>query len=155
MKEKWKQPPVIKIYEALGAVADERVEVSGNSAKVFSSSRNKSYDVKYDPESRSIMTNDNGSYWQGYLGYPAIAFLLKIEALEYRENDAALLQGILWKDLNQRFKNDFDKTLEHIQETLSPSERNDLLQYVRELDRKIADLNLSFLGKRKLPPKGY
>lgn len=152
---KWKQPPVIKIYEALGAVADGRVEVSGNSAKVFSSSRNKFYDVEYDPESQSVMTNDNGSYWQGYLGYPAIAFLLKIEALEYRENLAALLQGIPWKDLNQRFKNDFDKTLEHIQETFSPSERNDLLEYVRELNRKIAALNLSLLGKKKLPPKGY
>jgi hypothetical protein len=31
---KWKEPPIIKIYEALGAVADDRVEVEGNSAKV-------------------------------------------------------------------------------------------------------------------------
>ncbi len=152
---KWKQPPVIKIYEALGAVADGRVEVSGNSAKVFSSSGNKFYDVEYDPESQSIMTNDNGSYWQGYLGYPAIAFLLKIGVLEYKENLANLLKGIPWKDINQKYKNDFDKTLEHIQETLSPSERNDLLEYVQELNEKIVNLNLSLLGKKKLPPKGY
>ncbi|MFZ1075166.1 MAG: hypothetical protein WAN50_02225 [Minisyncoccia bacterium] len=35
---KWKKPPVIKIYEALGAVADGRIEVDGNAAKVYSSS---------------------------------------------------------------------------------------------------------------------
>ena len=69
---KWEHPPIIKIYEALGAVADNRVELSENTAKVFSSSGNKFYDVSYDRDSNSIMTNDNGSYWKGYLGYPAI-----------------------------------------------------------------------------------
>src|ERR1700733_3253094 len=61
---KWKQPPVIKIYEALGAVADGRVEVSGDTAKVYSSTGNKFYDVTYDPAEQAIMTNDNGSYWK-------------------------------------------------------------------------------------------
>ncbi len=42
---KWKHPSITKIYEALGAVADDRVLVSGNSAKVYSSSRNKFYNV--------------------------------------------------------------------------------------------------------------
>jgi len=50
---KWKHPPIIKIYEALGSVADGRVEVSGNTAKVFSSSGNKFYVVSYDPKKTS------------------------------------------------------------------------------------------------------
>ena len=29
----------------------------------------------------SITANDNASYWQGYLGYPAVAVLLAIGAL--------------------------------------------------------------------------
>ncbi len=33
---KWKHPPIIKIYEALGAVADGRVKISGDSAQVYS-----------------------------------------------------------------------------------------------------------------------
>jgi hypothetical protein len=73
---KWKTPPDTKIYEALGTVADGRVKVEGNTAKVFSSSGNKHYDVEYDPKASAIMANDNGSYWNGYLGYPAIAFLM-------------------------------------------------------------------------------
>ena len=68
----WKHPPVTKIYEALGAVADGRVKVVGNAAKVLSSSGNKSYAVEYDPSSKSIMVNDNASFYRGYLGYPGV-----------------------------------------------------------------------------------
>jgi len=35
---KWKHPPIIKIYEALGSVADGRLKLDGNFAKVYSSS---------------------------------------------------------------------------------------------------------------------
>lgn len=152
---RWKHPPVIKICEALGAMADGRVEVSGNSAKVYSSSRNKFYDVACDPASNSIMANDNGSYWQGYLGYPSIAYLLKIGALEYKPSMGELLKGIAWKDVNQKFKNDFDKTLDHILSPLSDSERQKLMDYVGELSLRIKELDLNLLGKKTLPPEGY
>jgi hypothetical protein len=36
---KWQHPPIIKIYEALGAIADGRVEINGMTAKVYSSTR--------------------------------------------------------------------------------------------------------------------
>lgn len=50
-----------KIYEALGAVFDGRVEIDGNRAKVYSSSGNKYYDVGVDPDKNAIMANDSGS----------------------------------------------------------------------------------------------
>lgn len=152
---KWKQPPSIKIYEALGAVADGRVETTETSAKVFSSSRKKFYAVQYHSDNHSIMANDNGSYWRGYLGYPAIAFLLATGELEYKENLANLLKGIAWKDLNQRFNNDFDQTLAHIQSSLPGTEREELLNYVSTLEKQIIALNLTALGKKMLPPEGY
>jgi hypothetical protein len=75
-------PPKIKIYEALGAIADQRVELDGmfaNQGKCFSvSSNRKSYTISYNPETNVIISNDSGSIQQGYIGYPAIAFLLKI-----------------------------------------------------------------------------
>jgi hypothetical protein len=37
----WKLPPIIKVYEALGCIADGRIHVDGDSAKVYSSSGNK------------------------------------------------------------------------------------------------------------------
>lgn len=152
---KWKHPPIIKIYEALGSVADDRIHLSNFSAKVYSSSGNKYYDVLYDPETKAIMANDNGSYWKGYLGYPSIAVLMKLGVLSYDTHIAKILSGIAWKDINQKFKNDFDKTLEYILSEKSEEERKILHDFVTIVDREIQDLNLSFLGSKKLPPSGY
>jgi len=152
---KWRQSPIIKIYEALGAAADGRVEISGNTAKVYSSSRNKCYDVSYDPETQSIMANDNGSYWKDYLGYPSIAFLMKTGALPYDEKIGNLLKDIAWKDINQKFKNDFDKTLDYILSSKSEEEKKELKEFVRKVESEIKNLDLSYLGKKALPPKGY
>jgi hypothetical protein len=75
-------PPKIKIYEALGAVADGRVEIDGiftYKGICFSASTSeKLYTINYNPDTNVIVSNDSGSVNQGYLGYPAIAFLLKI-----------------------------------------------------------------------------
>jgi hypothetical protein len=149
----WKSPPIIKVYEALGAVADKRIEVTGNTAKCFSSSGNKHYDVMYDPEQNAIMTNDNGTYWQGYVGYPAIAFLLSIGMLPYREELGSLLKGIAWKDVNQNFNNDFDKALESILEKIE--RREELEAYAQSLLSQLDALKLEQLGKRVKPPSGY
>lgn len=152
---KWKQPPVIKIYEALGTIADERIEVKGFSGKVYSSSGNKFYEVVYDPTKQAIMANDNASYWKGALGYPSIALLLKLGILEYREDLAGLIKGVAWKDLNQAYKNDFEKTLHHIKSTLTQSEWESLSEHAEHLLKKVVELDLSQLGKRKMPPQEY
>lgn len=152
---KWEHPPITKIYEALGAVADDRIEVEGDVAKVYSSSRNKFYDVSYDPESRAIMANDNGSYWKGYLGYPSIAYLFKIGVLEYQSGMGELMKGIAWKDINQKHKNDFDKTLAEILDSLTEEQAKKLNHYTQDIDEEIKKLDLGFLGKKTQPPKGY
>ena len=153
--KKWLHPPMIKIYEALGSVADGRVDISGNTAKVYSSTGNKYYDVTFDSIKKEIMTNDNGSYWKGYLGYPAIAFLMKIGALQYDTKLASLLKDIAWKDINQKFKNDFDKTLEFILLSMTDADKKDLTEFVNKTDKEIARLYLGLLGKKTKPPDGY
>ncbi len=152
---RWKQPPLIKIYEALGAVADDRIHLSENTAKVYSSSGNKFYDVSYDPEKQAIMANDNGSYWQGYLGYPSIAFLFKAGLLEFRPDLAELLKDIKWKNINQMFKDDFEKTLEYIEKYLSAEDKNNLSAYARQVNDKISKLDFAFFGNKTAPPSGY
>ena len=151
----WNHPSVTKIYEALGAVADDRIEASGNTAKCYSSSRNKYYDITYDPDSKAIMSNDNSSYWTGDLGYPAIAFLLKSGVLEYRAEMGELLKGVAWKDINQKFKNDFDEALKFILQDLDFSNKMKLGEYTQSLLEAIKELNLKKLGKCTIPPKGY
>lgn len=91
---RWKNPPIIKIYEALGCIADDRLEINGTKGKVYSSSRKKFYSIRYDSETNSIMCNDNGSYYIGYLGYPAIAYLMKIGELDFSKEYSNSLKGI-------------------------------------------------------------
>jgi hypothetical protein len=70
--------------------------------------------VKYDPDKRAIMMNDNGCYRNGYLGYPGIAFLMMKGVILYDPEYAFMLKGIPRKDINQKFNNDFDKAIEYI-----------------------------------------
>ncbi len=73
----WKIPPLIKAYEALGAIGDGRVRIEDDRrATVTSSDGSKTYEVETSADGREIASNDNASYWQGYVGYPAIAVLI-------------------------------------------------------------------------------
>jgi hypothetical protein len=154
---KWGIPPIIKIYEALGTVADDRIEINGLNAKVYSSSRKKYYSIKYDPETNSIMANDNASYYIGYLGYPSIAFLMKIGELDFSEKYSKALEGIRWKDINVKFKNDFSKTQKYVDDILV-SKGVDLILFHTYLDavlNQIKSKDLNLLGEKEMPPKGY
>ena len=153
----WKIPPIIKVYEALGCIADGRVELDGNTAKVFSSSRGKFYTVTYDPEKNAIMANDNGSYWQGYLGYPAIASLLEKGIIPYDRRIAGALAGIAWKDINTKFKNDYAKTsavvMERAQKRGVPA--TEVEKEGERILEAIVKLAVVELGSRIKPPTGY
>lgn len=154
----WKEAPLIKIYEALGSIADDRVKIEGNAAKVYSSSGNKYYDVIYDPDQNAITANDNASYWVGYLGYPSICFLLKKGLVPYDPKLVEYLKGFMWKDINQKFKNDFVKTQAYIDEQVVAKYGIDLEGFHRQLEevwRKINDLHLKKLGQTAAPPQGY
>jgi len=108
----WATIPKEKICEALGAIADKRIEIGADagSARVFSSSGKKFYTIKYDEKTSSIMCNDNSSYWTGYLGYPGVAFLMVKGKIHYSERAAKAFKGIPWKELNVKNRNDFKKT---------------------------------------------
>lgn len=156
-KMKWKVPPRIKIHEALGAIGDKRIEVSGDTAKIYSSSGGKFYTVTYDATAHALMVNDNGSYWKGYLGYPAIAYLMMIGKIYYTQEQTTAFVGIAWKDINTKFKNDFDKTLTYIHN--AQEERGiDVVGLEKEIDLIFTHVsnNLpSMLGKKTKPPGGY
>ena len=151
----WKLPPKIKIYEALGAIADERIELDGNTSRVYSSSRGKFYTVSYDPDNNSIMANDNGSYWQGYLGYPSIAYLLSTKIISYSPKIAHYLIDIKWKDLNTQLKNDWDKTINHLHKTLTPQQLDLLTTEINRIHEYLKSHPINKLGKRTKPPSGY
>lgn len=153
----WKLPPKMKILEALGCLGDGRIVVNDNTARVQSSSGNKWYNVSYDSVGNAIMSNDNGSYWQGYLGYPAIAFLMHNKIINHDTKYAKVLAGIHWKDLNTRFKNDYTKTESEIKNIVTKRGILDveLSMAVDDIYKQIKALSLKELGKRLKPPRDY
>ncbi len=153
----WKIPPKIKIYEALGCLADGRIKEAGGEVRVYSSSGQKFYTVTFDEKKKAIMTNDNGSYWIGYLGYPAIAYLMSIDELPFDQKYAESLKGIAWKDINTKNKNDFEKTLLEVRKIMKDKGVNlkEFDQFVKQVLWEIRIKKFKLLGKKKQPPRGY
>ncbi len=153
MSKLWKLPPPIKIYEALGAIADGRVEIINDfQAKIRSSSGNKTYDVAFNPETRELSVNDNGSYYQGYVGYPALAFLMIKGLLPFDKKLSVDLKGIQWKQLNQDNKNDFNKTVAFLYTLASQKE---LEAYSQAVLGALTTLNLKRPAVIPNPPSGW
>ncbi len=98
-------PPRIKVLEALGAVAGGRVEVlSEKEARVRSSEGNRVYRVLVDLESGEVDSDDNGTVYRNYIGYPIIAFLMKLGRLQYDEEVGKALADIRWRTLNEAYR---------------------------------------------------
>ncbi len=154
MAEPWKMPPPIKVYEALGAIGDGRVRFEDeHRALVESSEGDKTYAVEISDDGREISSNDSGSYWQGYLGYPAIAVLLMRGLYRPPANVIDALAGIPWKEINRRFKNDYDKTLAEVNQIVEASGHDpdavaSEVESVADALRKFAPVR----GKRRRPP---
>jgi hypothetical protein len=157
--KKWKMPPPIKVYEALGAIGDGRVRPidDGNTPaawEVVSSDGTKKYSVEISADGRKISSNDNASYWQGYLGYPAIAVLIASGKLHASAEATRMLAGIPWKELNRRFKNDYERTTAEIARIVA--ERGGDFDAIRaeaaSILKALAALGLE-RGARRRPPR--
>jgi hypothetical protein len=155
---KWKNPPLIKVYEAIGSLGDKRIELVGNKAKVYSSSGNKYYDIEYDPAKNAITSNDNASYYVGYLGYPCITFLLAKNIVKYDPELTVYLKGFAWKDINQKFKNNFAKTQAFVDEEIVSKHKINLYDLHNKLQAILDSVNaleLNKLTSDKKPPTAY
>ena len=154
MPEIWKMPPPIKIYEALGAIGDGRVRFQDeHRAQVTSSEGDKTYEVELSDDGREISSNDNASYWQGYLGYPAIAVLLMRGLYRPPANVIDALAGIPWKEINRRLKNDYDATIAEVNRIVEAS-GHDPDAIASEVDSILDALRAlaPMRGKRRRPP---
>ncbi len=100
-------PPRIKILEALGAIADGRVRCLDDKCKralVVSSEADREYRVYVDVEKGVAYSDDNGTRFRGYIGYPIIAVLMMQGRLPFDERIAESLKGIDWRRLNSKLK---------------------------------------------------
>lgn len=101
-------PPRIKVFEALGCIADGRVRMVERGgvikAKVISSTGERSYKVVISLGDRRSYSDDNGTLLRGYVGYPIVAVLMVTGVLPYDRRMSEALKGIKWKKLNERYK---------------------------------------------------
>lgn len=112
----WKLPPIEKIPEAYGAIADGRVAMKESSAEVVSSDGTKTYHVKW--KDGVYTSDDNGSRWQGYSGYPILAVLLMQGRLPLDRTVMEAFRGVPWKDLNKKYKNKYAEALAGVLENI-------------------------------------
>ena len=104
-----KNPPLSKIYEALSAVADQRIDIQADRAYVLSSDHAKRYTVKFLENGYS--SNDNATLWQHYPGYPILAVMMIQGQLKIHEERLSWFRAVNWKQLNTKYKNQYDKAI--------------------------------------------
>lgn len=150
----WKTPPIAKVYEALSAIADDRIIMHENSATVFSSTHEKSYTVLWSPERDAFTSNDNGSYWQGYLGYPILCVLMIKKIVPYDATIAEQLSGIEWKKINDKFRGDYDKGISEALTNLESRGINidNIKKEVERIYSKLQSLRLTHVPVQSRPP---
>ncbi|MGO9147029.1 MAG: hypothetical protein ACLQDF_11730 [Desulfomonilia bacterium] len=154
--ETWKLPPKAKIYEAMSAVADNRIKITGTtSAEVISSSHDKTYIVVWSEDLSRITSNDNASCWQGYLGYPIVAVLMMRGNITFDSRIAEHLKGIPWKDINKRFRNDYEKAVDSVLSSLEERgvDTRILTAEIERIMAQLGHLSLKKLPKGAQPPK--
>ncbi len=96
-------PPRIKVLEALGAVVDGRVQLVGEGrCKVVSSEGDRVYNVVV--EGGYVYSNDNGTLYRGYVGYPILACLMAEGKLPTDAELGEKLRGVPWRRLNEQYK---------------------------------------------------
>lgn len=93
---------------------------------------------------RHITSNDNASSRQGYIGYPIIAVLLQTNTMPYSIHVAKLLAGIPWKQLNDQFKRDYDKAVNHCLDQIEAKggSRPEIIQEVERIYQALVSLEL-------------
>ncbi len=144
------------VYEALTAIADNRIEIEKGTARCFSSSRNKFYTVHFDLEKMLFMSDDNMAYYRDEVSYPMLAVLLKENKIIFDQTILPYFKNIPWKDINQKNKNDYMKSVKEFLEKIERIEtrentESECIKIFSELNK----LNLKVFGEKVLPPNKY
>lgn len=148
-----KLPPIEKIHEAYSAIADDRITLEDTQAVVLSSDNAKKYIVKWEDDTYS--SNDNASYWKGYLGYPIIAVLMLQGKLSFDRGIAEHFKGINWKKLNTEHKNKYSEAVGQVMDELKKSgtDCDRINAEINKVYEEIAQLTINTKRSALRPPK--
>lgn len=148
-----KMPPIEKIYEAYSAIADNRIIIGNDTAKVTSSNYAKEYTVTWTDD--IYTSNDNASYWTGYAGYPIIAVLMLQGKIKLNHSIIKYFNGINWTELNSKYKANYTKAVSEIMDGLKTDgiDCDAITTEVNEVYKQIELLNITCKRSSIKPPK--
>ena len=148
-----KLPPIEKIYEAYGALADGRVHMQQAQAEVLSSGRDKSYTVTW--QGGTYTANDNATYWQGYAGYPVLAVLLLQGRLPLQVEHLPYFAGIDWAHRNARYKANYAQMMQELLQELQAQGApcSAISQQAQTVYESLAALKITVKRGKNRPPK--
>lgn len=155
----WKKPKDEHIvYEAFTAIADGRVEKSGEGKyKCFSSSGNKFYSLTLvnDSEFCSFMSNDNMAYYRKEFSYPMLAVLILEKIISVDTQVLNHFKNVFWKEINTKNKNDYMKSVNEVLVGLESKgiDVEKIKNEVSEIYNKICDMKFLILGDFKVSEK--
>lgn len=141
-----KLPPIEKIPEAYTAEEDNRITMYENYAIVTSSNNKKEYLVKW--KDNIYYSNDNSTYWQGYIGYPVIAVLMLQGILPLNKEISLYFKNINWNLINKNNKNDYKKSLEEVLENMSTIVKEEIYKEINNVYKKIEELDIELTKKK-------
>ncbi|VVB66679.1 Uncharacterised protein [Candidatus Gugararchaeum adminiculabundum] len=133
------------------------MNVRGNSAKVKSAIGDYEYSVKWNGEKEigkgRIDSNDDEALFKGFLGFPAIAFLMKKELVSVNPAILEASRGIDWEKIfeeNEKGKKDAS----HETESKIKSElirrgvkQEEIEEYLKKTLKEIKKLEMKPLGE--------
>jgi hypothetical protein len=137
-----KLPPRIKVLEALGTIADNRVKmIEKGIYTVTSSEHDREYKVLI--RGREVCSNDNGTRFRRYVGYPIIAALMLERIVSYDERIANSLKGIKWRKLNEELR-DYNLVEEEVYKIAEERgvKREELSRFIERVMRELKGLSL-------------
>ena len=86
-----------------------------------------------------------------------IAFLMLKGQILYNPDLLPPLANIKWKEVNQKFKNNYDQSLVYVLSELKLKDIDTefITKQIGHIYDEVCKLNLSYLGPKKIPPAAY
>jgi len=144
-----KLPPRIKVLEALSAACGGRVKIVNDKfCRVVSSDGTRIYNVYVDVENRIAYSDDNGTRFRRYIGYPIIAFLMCKNIVPIDENVGKIIRDVKWRELNEKYKK-YDLVMNEIYKILSiyGIDRKHVDNYINNVLEILKKLKLRYVEK--------
>ncbi len=139
-------PPRIKVLEALSAIADGRVRREGDHYVIVSSDGSRSYTVYVDEGKGLVYSNDNGTVYRGYVGYPIMAVLMMLGLLSFNKELSEGLRGVPWRELNEKYKS-YSMVMDVIRRRVGEDKWPLYEKFIDEVLGELRKLNLRLMDK--------